>query len=63
VAMKKTDPTTSSTNKKLLLRYGHPAMPMEERAKIFMPFDPFPEYRDLLRAQERRIREEKEEER
>ena len=34
------------------MHYGHPRMPLEERAKIFMPFDPLKGFRDELRRRE-----------
>ncbi len=34
------------------MHYGHPRMPLEERAKIFMPFDPLRGFRDELRRRE-----------
>ena len=31
------------------MHYGHPRMPMSERAKIFSPFDPLKGFREELR--------------
>jgi len=31
----------------------HPRMPLSQRAKIFIPFDPLKGYQDALRAKER----------
>lgn len=39
------------------MHYGHPRMPLEERAKIFMPFDPLKGFRDELRRRERLVEE------
>ena len=36
------------------MHYGHPRMPLEERAKIFMPFDPLKGFRAELRRREER---------
>lgn len=35
------------------LHYGHPRMPLSERAKIFLPFDTLKGFRDALAEQER----------
>ena len=35
------------------MHYGHPRMPLEERAKIFMPFDPLRGFREELARRER----------
>ena len=37
------------------MHYGHPRMPLEERAKIFMPFDPLKGFRDELRRREAKV--------
>ena len=37
------------------MHYGHPRMPMEERAKIFSPFDPLKGFRDELRRRELKV--------
>lgn len=37
------------------LHYGHPRMPLGERAKIFIPFDPLKGFRDELRRRERLV--------
>lgn len=42
------------------LHYGHPRMPLAERAKIFMPFDPLKGFREALVEQERKAREQRE---
>jgi len=34
---------------------ARPHMPMSERAKIFIPFDPLPGYRQLLREREEEV--------
>lgn len=34
------------------MHYGHPRMPMSERAKIFSPFDPLKGFREELRRRE-----------
>lgn len=39
------------------MHYGHPRMPMEERAKIFSPFDPLKGFREELRRRERLVEE------
>ena len=39
------------------LHYGHPRMPLSERAKIFVPFDPLKGFREALEEQERRALE------
>jgi hypothetical protein len=39
------------------MHYGHPRMPLEERAKIFMPFDPLRGFREELRRREGRQHE------
>lgn len=39
------------------MHYGHPRMPLEERAKIFMPFDPLKGFRAELRRREARAAE------
>ena len=35
------------------LHYGHPRMPLSERAKIFLPFDPLRGFRAELARRER----------
>lgn len=37
------------------MHYGHPRMPLDERAKIFMPFDPLRGFREELRRREERL--------
>ena len=37
------------------LHYGHPRMPLSERAKIFVPFQALRGLDDALRAEERRL--------
>ena len=37
------------------MHYGHPRMPLEDRAKIFMPFDPLKGFREELRRRERLV--------
>lgn len=37
--------------------YGHPRMPLDERAKIFAPFDPLRGFRAELRRREERVRQ------
>ena len=37
------------------LHYGHPRMPMSERAKIFLPFDPLKGFRAELACRERLV--------
>lgn len=37
------------------LHYGHPRMPMSERAKIFLPFDPLRGFRAELARRERLV--------
>ena len=37
------------------MHYGHPRMPLEERAKIFMPFDPLKGFREELRRREQKV--------
>ena len=37
------------------LHYGHPRMPMGERAKIFLPFDPLKGFRAELARRERLV--------
>ncbi len=39
------------------LHYGHPRMPLSERAKIFIPFDPLEGFRAALQEEERKARE------
>ena len=39
------------------VHYGHPRMPLEERAKIFSPFDPLRGFREELRRRERLVLE------
>ena len=39
------------------MHYGHPRMPMDERAKIFSPFDPLKGFREELRRRERLVEE------
>ena len=39
------------------MHYGHPRMPMSERAKIFSPFDPLKGFREELRRRERLVEE------
>lgn len=39
------------------MHYGHPRMPLSERAKIFMPFDPLKGFRAELRRREERMAE------
>ena len=34
------------------LHYGHPRMPLSDRAKIFIPFDPLKGFREALTEQE-----------
>ena len=36
---------------------GRPRMPLEQRAKIFVPFDPLVGFREALRAKEREVEE------
>lgn len=36
---------------------GRPRMPLEDRAKIFSPFDPLAGFRAALRAKEREVEE------
>lgn len=38
------------------LHYGHPRMALEDRAKIFMPFDPLKGFREELRRREELVR-------
>ena len=38
------------------MHYGHPRMPLEDRAKIFMPFDPLKGFREELRRREELVR-------
>lgn len=37
------------------MHYGHPRMPLEERAKIFTPFDPLKGFREELRRREQKV--------
>jgi len=37
------------------MHYGHPRMPLAERAKIFMPFDPLKGFREELRRREQKV--------
>ena len=37
------------------MHYGHPRMPLEDRAKIFMPFDPLKGFREELQRRERLV--------
>ena len=37
------------------LHYGHPRMPLADRAKIFMPFDPLKGFREELRRRELKV--------
>lgn len=39
------------------MHYGHPRMPLDERAKIFMPFDPLKGFREELRRREQKVEE------
>lgn len=39
------------------MHYGHPRMRLEDRAKIFMPFDPLKGFRDELARRERLVEE------
>lgn len=39
------------------MHYGHPRMPLDERAKIFSPFDPLKGFREELRRRERLVEE------
>ena len=39
------------------MHYGHPRMPLADRAKIFMPFDPLKGFREELRRRERLVEE------
>ena len=39
------------------MHYGHPRMRIEERAKIFSPFDPLRGFREELRRREQRALE------
>lgn len=39
------------------MHYGHPRMPLEERAKIFSPFDPLKGFRAELRRREQLVEE------
>ena len=39
------------------MHYGHPRMRLDERAKIFMPFDPLRGFREELRRRELRALE------
>ena len=34
---------------------GRPSMPLEDRAKIFSPFDPLAGFREALREEERKV--------
>ncbi|MBR3225188.1 MAG: hypothetical protein IKF78_07695 [Atopobiaceae bacterium] len=36
---------------------GRPSMPLEDRAKIFSPFDPLDGFREALRKKEREVEE------
>lgn len=45
---------------KVDLHYGHPRMPLSERAKIFVPFDPLKGFREALAEQERLAEQEHE---
>ena len=45
------------------LHYGHPRMPLSERAKIFSPFDPLKGFRDELRRRELLVEERQQHER
>jgi len=37
------------------MHYGHPRMPLDERAKIFSPFDPLKGFREELRRRELKV--------
>lgn len=37
------------------MHYGHPRMPLAERAKIFTPFDPLKGFREELRRREQKV--------
>ena len=39
------------------LHYGHRRMPLSERAKIFVPFDPLKGFREALAEEERKALE------
>ena len=39
------------------MHYGHPRMSLEDRAKIFSPFDPLNGFREELRRRERLVEE------
>ena len=39
------------------LHYGHPRIPLADRAKIFIPFDPLKGFREALTEQERKVLE------
>ena len=43
------------------LHYGHPRMPLSERAKIFIPFQALRGLDDALRKEEQRLRKEQQE--
>lgn len=44
-------------NNKNVTYGGRPRMPLEERAKIFAPFDPLTGFREALRQVEREVEE------
>ncbi|MBQ1840338.1 MAG: hypothetical protein II128_03270 [Atopobiaceae bacterium] len=37
------------------MHYGHPRMPLAERAKIFTPFDPLKGFREELHRREQEV--------
>lgn len=50
---------SSALSRDLDLHYGHPRMPLSERAKIFVPFDPLKGFREALQEQERKAAQRK----